>query len=396
MPNEERRVAGTVQCVTTLRHRFSFALFPSKFARRAYTLVELVVAMATATVLLGAIASAMVLASHAVPTAKNAFHNTVEGYHAIEEVGADLFCAQTFLDRTPTAVEFTVADRDNDGGPETIRYQWSGTPGDPLTRQYNGGSAAVILDDVHDFSLGYVTRTQSETTVQNTTTWTQEAPLAYFDGWAGITPSDEFHTIGPGYMDSECFTFSPPGGATEAKVTRASLVLAHGGLPPLNVEVRVSRPKSDGSFEPEPTAIGTPALIPGTQLTTSPLWHDGFFSDVSVTDLTNTGLCVVVTVSLTPPASVYYYYNRQAPDNGMVHRWTMDGGATWEPPNKDLHKQDLRFYVYGSYATGGEQQVTVDRYFVTSAQLAVQTGSDSDGRVETSMRILNEPEVTSP
>ena len=43
-------------------------------------------------------------------------------------------------------------------GPETIRYAWSGTPGDPLTRQYNGGTVLNVSDYVQFFSLDYSKR----------------------------------------------------------------------------------------------------------------------------------------------------------------------------------------------------------------------------------------------
>ncbi|MFH0982677.1 MAG: hypothetical protein V2A79_14225, partial [Planctomycetota bacterium] len=38
-----------------------------------------------------------------------------------------------------------------------IRYAWSGTPGDPLTWQYNGGAAITIAEPVEAFSLAYTT-----------------------------------------------------------------------------------------------------------------------------------------------------------------------------------------------------------------------------------------------
>ena len=61
----------------------------------------------------------------------------------------ELNYALSFTERPVNVVEFTVADRDGDESPEFIRYAWSGTPGDPLTRQYNGGTIAELVRDVH-------------------------------------------------------------------------------------------------------------------------------------------------------------------------------------------------------------------------------------------------------
>jgi hypothetical protein len=64
---------------------------------------------------------------------------------------SDLEFALAFSEQTATAMTFTVPDRDGDLLAETIRYAWSGTPGDPLTRQINEGAVATMLEDVHVF-----------------------------------------------------------------------------------------------------------------------------------------------------------------------------------------------------------------------------------------------------
>ncbi len=364
--------------------------------RGAYTLVELVVSMSVATILMGGLASTIVLASHAMPGGQTTSRSTIDGYYAAEQIAGELLCAQSFTVRTATAVEFTVADRNADDTPETVRYEWSGTPGDALMRNYNGSGLVDVLPDVYEFNLTYGIRTRSETAIQDLTAWTADDELASFDGWVDVTVPLSFHVLGPGYMDSESFVVTPPNGATELKFTSASVMLSHSFAPPPAVEVAIHRVKSDGSFTPELTPIGSPASIPGTELTDSPLWVDATFSDVGVTDLTSTGFCLVVTVPVTPPANVHFYYAKSAPVNGMVHRWTEDGGASWDPRANQINQNDMLFYVYGSFATGGQQEVTVDRYFVSSAGITLQAGSASSARVDTAVQVLNAPEVASP
>ena len=122
-------------------------------ARGGYTLLELVVASAGATFLIVGLASSVYIASQAVDPSSSPGNATIQGDSALSDLMADLRLATSFSETTPTAITFSVPDRDNDTNPETIRYAWSGTPGDPLTRQYNGGAAAVVVENVHDFSL---------------------------------------------------------------------------------------------------------------------------------------------------------------------------------------------------------------------------------------------------
>ncbi|MBP90055.1 MAG: hypothetical protein CMJ64_25665 [Planctomycetaceae bacterium] len=56
---------------------------------------------------------------------------------------------------------FTVPDRDADGDVETIRYSWSGTAAASLMREYNGGTAVGVVDDIHAFSLAYTVQTNA-------------------------------------------------------------------------------------------------------------------------------------------------------------------------------------------------------------------------------------------
>ena len=77
---------------------------------------------------------------------------------AIGRLTADTRHALKYIHRSANSIEFTVPDRDGDEVPETLRYSWGGTAGDPLVRRLNGGSAYVVLQEVHNFSLTYAER----------------------------------------------------------------------------------------------------------------------------------------------------------------------------------------------------------------------------------------------
>lgn len=124
--------------------------------RRGLTLVELVVSMTIMTILMGAMASVLVVASHAVPDGRSPMEKKTQAADVLDQIAGELFYATSITEETEIAVTFTVADRNHgDPGPETIRYAWSGTAGDPLTRQYNGGSIITVCEGVQVFSLQF-------------------------------------------------------------------------------------------------------------------------------------------------------------------------------------------------------------------------------------------------
>lgn len=366
--------------------------------QRAVTLIELTTSVAVMSILIGGLGSAVVLASRAMPDPDSLATAVTEGYYVTEQIAGELLCAQSFTVRTATTVEFTVADRDPpvNPGPETIRYEWSGTPGDPLMRDYNGTGAVEVLGNVNSFDLTYGIKTQSETTTEEGTTWTNETMLASFNGWTGVTGTTSSHLLGPGALDSEYFEIIAPDGVTEMKITRAEVFASNNGTPPNGIQLSIRRSLGDGSYLPAATPIGTPALVPGADIEAMGAWHAATFSDVLVSDLARQDYCLVVEVPVIPPAYVHFYYSKSAPDDGMYHRWTENGGASWEPRSNQINQQDLRFSVHGKFSTTGTLEITVDRYFLTSVRVAVRAASDPSAKVETSVPVLNAPEVATP
>jgi type II secretory pathway pseudopilin PulG len=128
-------------------------------ARSGYTLIELLMAMGSATVLVGGLASSVLISSRAFSPDASAGADANRSAVALAQLSADLRLALRFTERTATAATFTVPDRTGDQLPETIRYSWSGTSGQPLMYQYNGETALALVNDVKQFNLTAVTRT---------------------------------------------------------------------------------------------------------------------------------------------------------------------------------------------------------------------------------------------
>ncbi|MGB9625033.1 MAG: PulJ/GspJ family protein [Phycisphaerae bacterium] len=136
-------------------HRHAAGAPPARSRRRGLTLVELVAGLTITAILLLGTLSAVTLATRAMPGRGDAVAATLDSAAALDMLASDLHYATSYMERSENAVTFQVADRNGDQLPEMIRYAWSGTPGDPLTRTCNGGQAVRILDQVQEFSLQY-------------------------------------------------------------------------------------------------------------------------------------------------------------------------------------------------------------------------------------------------
>lgn len=123
---------------------------------RAFTMVEMVVTLAIMTLLISAMASAVVLAGRAVPDEDDLSIRVARGVEALDRLRADLGEATGISETGEAAVEITLPDRGQEGdGAETVRYAWSGKAGDPLTMSLNGGAPTPVCGDVHAFTIAY-------------------------------------------------------------------------------------------------------------------------------------------------------------------------------------------------------------------------------------------------
>lgn len=126
-------------------------------ARRAYTLIELIVSMGAATMLMGGLASSIYLSSQALNGQSQGSRRT-GATEILNGINADVGHAIRFTERTATAMTFEVPDRDGDSNTDTIRYRWTGAPNNNLEYTFNGGTPVVLAGDVQSFNLEYLTR----------------------------------------------------------------------------------------------------------------------------------------------------------------------------------------------------------------------------------------------
>src|SRR2546423_1612183 len=179
--------------------------------RQGFTLLELMVSCAVMAVIMVGVTSSVLIASRGVSHGAPDKSSLAAG-HIANLIATELRTALSVTELTPAAITFTVPSRNGDATPETIRYAWSGTAGAPLTRQYNGGAAANIIDSVQSFQLTY---TKSSTTTTNATESAEQTLWSY----AGSLLSSNSQLTTSNWM-GQVITPSIPGNATSWRITR--------------------------------------------------------------------------------------------------------------------------------------------------------------------------------
>lgn len=344
------------------------------------TLAELVVSSAVTAVLAGGMASAVVLASRALPENQAALDGVVRAADAAEMISADLLCATAITENEAAALTMTVADRNSDGSDETIRYAWSGTTGDPLTRACNGGTAATVLDDVRDFVLAYRYLQRTEE-VEGDPIQSTESTLRSFDASSGLSEFVISSSSGCG----QYFKPSLPTNALSWSITRVWVVLWYEGA--LNGRVAVQIRAAEAGGLP---ASGTLAEQTIAESDLNKPYYDWYpFTMTGVTDLTpDAGVCLTLVRgggSGNSGRTLYRASGVSAANSG----WLVYNGSWTIATDKAL-----LYYVYGTYKTPGPPE-TVTHQFVSGVQIGLQAGDSGDAnRLTASIPVLNTPEVT--
>ena len=353
---------------------------PNKTAcrRPGLTLVELVASMAIMSVIMLALGSALLLTGKALPDSDRASTRLIRDAQIADQIMAELREARHIFERTGRTIGFTVADRNGDDSPERIRYAWSGTAGDPLTRQYNGGTQVELLDDVHEFSLACQLQAVAE-----------EYPGPPVEGAEELLSSYE---AGSDLDDAKVednkwwAEYFKPTFAAEAvcwSVTRVKFLAKRDDDHDYTTIIQLRLPEED--FTPSEEVIDETTLAQ-LSLTDSYQWIERSFTNA--TGLwPDEGICLTFKTDDDKSAKLRKRKDHVVlPDAGLS-----EGKPEWEPIDTD---EALLFYAYGTVSTRGPTQ-TATRQYVTGIRLTLQTGDDAASRIDTAVYPLNTPEVLS-
>ena len=364
-------------------------------SRDAFTLLELTVSLSITSILLVAVGSAIVLAAKAIPNAQDQTNVFLTSGKATDDLVSELQFALGFTQRTANTVEFTVADRDGDTVDETIRYEWSGTPGDPLTRQYDGGTPVTIVEAAQEFALTYTTRIVTTTEATNEVTVSNEVLFATFDGWPGNPGTIGYFVVSPVEWAAEFFEVDQvvlPPTTSAVTITRAKVKLKT-GTSGSTVSVGIHRSKGGGNPEPRSAPLGTPVVaiapVPPSQ------WVEVSFTDVILWQL-NKEFVIVVKGTGSGSVDVEKRNWSGAPKDTARMIWTLNGGASWDPKKNSQDDTDMPFAVWGTYETTETVTTQAASNIIGMIGITLRTGVDPSTRVDTAVQVLNGPELPGP
>jgi hypothetical protein len=365
---------------------------------RGFTLVELVLNLTVLTLITGAVTTAVVMATHALPAADSPLQSAQSAAAVVEQMAGEIFVATSFIDRSARAISFTVPDRDNDGQPETILYEWSGTPGDGLSRQYGNHLKTDAATNVYEFELTYTSLSESESTTVVSKTPGNELLLGSFDSWSSIAQSLTDNAVSSSSWQAEAFSVSPPADAVELTFTRTQLILGRQGAAATatTYSVGIHPPAGKGSSMdfPATTPLGTPSGFMASSVASTYQWKPiSFNADVTSSDMSNTRYWVVLKGA---GANAIYAQGREsllAPLDGVLQRWSSNSGSTWQPTLDLLNTRDLRFSVWGYYTTESISEQTTVTERLSAVTIRLRLGKEALGRAVTTVQVLNRPEV---
>ncbi len=345
--------------------------------RHGHTLLEILVALAPASVLLAGLASTLYLANRMMD-APATVRAVLSAEDAARRLTEDLREATFFTERTATAVTFAVPDRDGDGREELVRYWWSGTPGDPLQRTVNDGPPAAVAQDVRQFRLDYTIKTQQESLARRVESGEQKlaeyvVPLLAADYQISAT-----RWLGQ-YVHPDRFLSKLPANAIAWHPTRVTLWIENDGPRDGQSLVQLRRAGSDAM----PTSLVLEQILyPETSAPS--IYTPVSFSFQDVWLAANEGLWIVLQ-GLTNHA-LYVLFD----DWGGTGRvFSTDAGATWSHHGNG---DSLLYQLYGTYVTEGSPQV-VRRRFLTGIGVSLVVGAEMASRIDTRVALANAPEL---
>ncbi|MGD9634123.1 MAG: hypothetical protein AB7G28_13860 [Pirellulales bacterium] len=330
--------------------------------------------------LLAGLGSVMLIANQVANTPV-ASAERVAAAKAVSDLANDLRYSTFLIARTSHALEFVVADRNNDGSGERIRYEWSGVPGAPLLKTTNGGTPVAVVNSVQDFQL--TTSTTAETTSYNANVDSAETMLTGYT----VSPSSSVYDITPTSffaqrLDPASFS-GAPAGATAWNATRVEFVAQkQGDGETLRVQVCSA---GDPANRPTGEVLGETTILEDT-MAGGLAWRTlNFPSPIR-------GLALHRPYSL-----VWRGTSGESGTSARLARDTTattgtsqssDAGATWNY----VAPQCVYYRLYGTYTSPGTA-VNVTRNYATRVGASLQTGDSAPSRIDASVPLLNRPEL---
>ena len=350
--------------------------------RRGFTLVELIAAMSVMAILMVGMGSTMIIATNAIPDGQSPVAIATESRNVLDRLTEDLLYATSITEKAAKALTFTVADRGHGAaGPETIRYAWSGTSGDPLTLEYNGASAVNLIDEVQDFTLSYAVKSDEAGEIP----LVEGAAESLFAHSGSNLPAGQFYVLGRDYIESQYFVPQLPADATSWSITSVTFIgLKAGGTNNSNLSVQVRSAVDSGSPPLHPDApIIDQVTVLESNLTGS--WQQVLFSNATGLDPTR-GYHIAFVANGSSMNVQVSTVSSPIPE-ARTFEW--DPGSGWSEVGRSLWLS-----VVGKVSVPDPGGAPPGNTLLASIKIGLQVGMSSSTRTQTEVQVLNTPDVS--
>ena len=351
--------------------------------RAGLSLLELMVTLPTATILIGAMASCITIMMRAKSQDDTLFRSTYDLSNAATQIASDLESAIAYVSSSTTQIEFVVPDRDGDGLPEQMRYEWGGATGGNANKilwKYNQGPLAVLFDDVRNFDL-QTTAVSVPSTVPNHLR-SDVAVLKSINAF----PNGVFReqTINASNPIGQYFIPDVPG--TGVKWDLGSI----------RIMVRAADSNTDGILcirvmKSDATRLPIAPILAEVKIAESHLGTSYQWLDIPISPISwqtqSTPLCVTLGYGggTGDVASVQFLENGTGMPANANLVTSSNGGTSW---TASAGTQGLRFYAFGFY-----DGYTGQRRFLSSVDLKLGSSRSILQKIETSVRMPALPEI---
>jgi len=342
--------------------------------RKGFTLVEMVLSLGIISILLVSMGGLIVVAAKSLPSRKKATDGTSSAGSALERISGELSQAISITEAKDKSIEFTVADRDASGSPETIRYQWSGVKDAPLERRYNGGLPTILADQLTSFGLTY----SVESTKIVRASSGLAVPEAQVAGWNSIltlfsASADTGKPVGQNFMPTL------PANTRSWTVTRVRFLCSRAGAGTRDTSVQLRT--TDVTGKPTNVILAS-TILPNTALAAAMTMTEVVFTSAPALAPDQEISIVFECSTGCPSIQLGYATLSLAASQAMwIHNGTQWNGNT------------LNSIPFAVFATAVQSVPTE----LQSAHLSSVTASlvaGSGQAMRTSVRLCNEPEVT--
>jgi prepilin-type N-terminal cleavage/methylation domain-containing protein len=355
---------------------------PNRARRRpqAFTMLELMVAMVASAFLMAGLGSVMFIARQVAysPTAASRRAKTAD---VVNQISDELRYATVITQQTSQILEFVVADRNNDGTAEKIRYEWSGVAGDPLRKSVNGATAVDVLTSVYAFNV--ILQQKAETTTLTTTTDSSEAVLL---GNAGVV-SGNFREVGTSnFFAIQIVPAALTGLPANALSWNLTKIEFHGKQNGSATETLTVQLRHTG----DPNDAPTNSVVGQTTLAESLISAAYDFNTATfpngIRNLVFNRFYQVVFLQQSGSGKSLMLTSNDAAGTGIFESY--DAGASWQY----VTSRQVYGRLYGTFTTPGPSYNVV-RNYVPCIRLALQSGDKSHARIDASIPLQNSPEL---